>query len=179
MEFFESREWEWEFSRKNWELRMRKKVLREKWDWNWELDSRFSRIRVLLGLKVHLLCLFILKSLKLKLLKHQNCSEMLEKLPLKSTKFNPDVSIFWKFENERWDWEWEFSQRNWGSRLRMRREFSLRVSQKSAPNKIHSWVWVWRQSKLYYTLTEGKSDLWLLLNGLQIYTHNLHVCCRV
>ena len=44
---------------------------------------------------------FILKSLSLK---HQNCSDMLEKLPLKSTKFNLDVSNFWEFENESWEW---------------------------------------------------------------------------
>ena len=61
-------------------------------------------------------------------MKHQNCSEMLEKLPLKSTKFNLDVSNFWEFENESWEWEWEFSQQNWESRLRMRWELSLRVS---------------------------------------------------
>ena len=47
-------------------------------------------------------------------------------LPLKSTKFNLDVSNFWEFESE--SWEWEFVQQNWESRLRMRWEFSLRVS---------------------------------------------------
>ena len=101
----ESWEWEWEF----WG---------EKWDWNWEWDSQFSRMGVWLRLKVHLLWLFILKSL---LLKHQNCNEILKKLPLKLTKFHLDVSNFWEFENE--SWEWEFSQQNCESRLRMRWEF--------------------------------------------------------
>ena len=33
-----------------------------------------------------------------------------------------------ELENESWEWKWEFSQQNWDSRLRMRWEFSLRVS---------------------------------------------------
>ena len=64
-------------------------------------------------------------------------NEMLENLPLKWTKFVLDIyiyrlSFFWEFENESWEWKWEFSWKNWKSRPRMRREFSLRVSQKSA-----------------------------------------------
>ena len=49
---------------------------------------------------------------------------MLEKLPLKSTKFNLDVSNFWEFENESshtkiesQDWEWDESFL-WESQLR-------------------------------------------------------------
>ena len=109
----------------NWELRMR--VLKgineietenetpnfQEWGFYWNLKCHFYD------------SVFILGPLSLK---NQNCSEMLEKLPLKSTKFNLDVSNFWEFENESWEWEWEFSQQNWESRLRMRWEFSLRVS---------------------------------------------------
>ena len=66
--------------------------------------------------------------IKIFIIEASKWSEMLEKLPLKSTKYNLDFSNFWEFENESWEWEWEFSQQNWESRLRMRWEFSLRVS---------------------------------------------------
>ena len=53
---------------------------------------------------------------------HQNCSEMLEKLPLKSTKFNPNVSFF--------------------ESLRMRVE----TENESSHNKIESQDWEWDES---------------------------------
>ena len=66
--------------------------------------------------------------IKIFIIEASKWSEMLEKLPLKSTKYNLDFSNFWEFENESLEWEWEFSQKNWELRLRMRWEFSLRVS---------------------------------------------------
>ena len=73
-----------------------------------------------IGWKVQLLWLFTLKSLSLK---HQDCSEMVEKLPLKSTKLNLDVSNFWELENESWEWEWEF----WGGKMRLKLRMRLPI----------------------------------------------------
>ena len=53
---------------------------------------------------------FMTLHIKIFIIEASKWSEMLEKLPLKSTKYSLDYSNFWEFENESWEWEWEFSQ---------------------------------------------------------------------
>ena len=67
---------------------MRMRVLRVK---NENETVEFSRMMVRLRLRVLVLYDLALKSF---LMKHQNCNEMFENLPLKSTKFNLDFSNF-------------------------------------------------------------------------------------
>jgi len=112
-------------------MRVHREKLRVEWEWEFWKEKMRSKLRMSLlilkneGLIETKSASFMTLHIKIFI---QNCSEMLEKLPLQSTKFNLDVSDFWEFENESWECEWEFSQKNWESRLRMRWEFSLRVS---------------------------------------------------